>query len=69
MQKATLAQIAVQGVSWATVEIQRLEATPGELDGEKLKTLYALREDKIREAMEHGATAAELSAITGNPVR
>jgi len=66
MQKATLAQIATQNVTWATTEINALEATTGELDKGKLASLYDLRLKEILAAMRHGVSEDELAGITGN---
>jgi hypothetical protein len=68
MLKATNRQIAIQNIAWATVEIERLEAAPGELDGEKLTSLYKLRGKEILAGLRNGATVDELAAITGNGI-
>lgn len=66
MQQATLAQIATQNVTWATAEINALEATTGELEKGKLAGLYDLRLKEITAALRHGVSAADLAEITGN---
>lgn len=66
MVPATLAQIATQNVAWATVEINALEATTGELEAGKLASLYDLRLKEILAAMRHGVSSGELAGITGN---
>lgn len=56
----------IQDIAWCTVEIDTAEGSHGAIDTERLARTYQQRGKCIMAALKAGATAQELSAITGN---